>query len=173
MVPQNKQELIVEIERNYFLIKSDLEIIPNKNTIKKDMQGHAKGTMMSIGNLVSYLIGWGELVLKWYERKSKGESCDFPDTGYKWNELGKLAQKFYQEYEHLEYGILLAKLDNTVHEILKLVKSLDDEELYRKAWYNQWTLGRMIQFNTSSPLKNARGRLKKHLRVESAKIISI
>lgn len=98
MIPQNKQELIVEIERSYLLLKSELDIITSENAVKKTMLGHAKGTMMSMSNLVSYLVGWGELVLKWHDKKSKAESCDFPDTGYKWNELGKLAQKFYKDY---------------------------------------------------------------------------
>ena len=49
---------------------------------------------MSVSDLVAYLIGWGELVLKWNEKKEKREKVDFPETGYKWNELGKLAKKF-------------------------------------------------------------------------------
>ncbi|WP_207909110.1 ClbS/DfsB family four-helix bundle protein [Pedobacter sp. ok626] len=45
---------------------------------------------MSINNLLAYLIGWGELVLKWNRKKDNNEPVDFPDTGYQWNELGKL-----------------------------------------------------------------------------------
>jgi hypothetical protein len=33
--------------------------------------------------------------------------------------------------------------------------------LYGRGWYETWTMGRMIQFNTSSPYANARGRLRK------------
>ena len=29
----------------------------------------------------------------------------------------------------------------------------NNDELYQKTWYEKWTLGRMIQFNTSSPMK--------------------
>lgn len=47
---------------------------------------------MSIHNLVAYLIGWGQLVLKWNDRKSQGHEVDFPETGFKWNELGKMIQ---------------------------------------------------------------------------------
>ena len=35
-----------------------------------------------------------ELVLKWLERDADGEPIDFSETGFKWNELGRLAQKF-------------------------------------------------------------------------------
>ena len=50
--------------------------------------------MMSIHNLVSYLVGWSSLVLKWNRKSEDKEPIDFPETGYKWNELGRLAQKF-------------------------------------------------------------------------------
>lgn len=52
-------------------------------------------------NLVAYLVGWNELVLKWLERDAAGLPIDFPETGYKWNELGRLAGRFYQDYEGL------------------------------------------------------------------------
>jgi hypothetical protein len=51
---------------------------------------------MSICNLLAYLIGWNELVLKWLFMDASAKTIDFPETGYKWNQLGQLAQKFYQ-----------------------------------------------------------------------------
>lgn len=32
---------------------------------------------------------------------------------------------------------------------------------FDRAWYQKWTMGRMIQLNTSSPYDNARKRLRK------------
>ncbi|MDH8045884.1 colibactin self-protection protein ClbS, partial [Klebsiella pneumoniae] len=58
------------------------------------LEGHAKGTTISVANLVSYLIGWGELVLHWHDQEAKGKTIIFPEEGFKWNELGRLAQKF-------------------------------------------------------------------------------
>ncbi|HCE1656942.1 TPA: ClbS/DfsB family four-helix bundle protein, partial [Vibrio parahaemolyticus] len=49
----------------------------------------------------------------------------------------------------------------TINEILLLISSLSDHELYGVAWYEQWTLGRMIQFNTSSPMKNMRTKVRR------------
>lgn len=160
-VPKNKEELIFEIENNYSKLKKDLEIIPSELTRKKELAGHAKGTQMSVSDLVAYLIGWGELVLKWNRKKEIGENVDFPETNFKWNELGKLAQKFYADYESLEYSELLNKLDQTVEKILKLIDNNTNEELYQKPWYDKWTKGKMIQLNTSSPYKNARSRIRK------------
>lgn len=49
---------------------------------------YVNGTEISVSDTFSYLIGWGKLVLKWYDLKSKKQYVDFPETGYKWNELG-------------------------------------------------------------------------------------
>ncbi|MDC6366973.1 MULTISPECIES: ClbS/DfsB family four-helix bundle protein [Flavobacteriaceae] len=132
--------------------------------LKKELEGHAKGAFMSVSNLVAYLIGWGELVLKWNLKKEKGHDVDFPETGFKWNELGKLAQKFYSDYDHLTYDELLQRLDATVVQILDVIDISDNSELYEKPWYGKWTMGKMIQLNTVSPYKNARNRIRKWAR---------
>ena len=110
-IPQTKKELLADIDLTWSKLKEDLITVPFGLADKATMEGHAKGTNISVHNLVSYLIGWGELVLKWHQKKNKGEAVDFPETGYKWNELGKLAQKFYKDYEDLSYKELLKRLE--------------------------------------------------------------
>ncbi len=160
-VPVNKEELILAINTNYKKLKKELENIPIELTTLKDLEGHSKGTLMSINNLLSYLLGWQELVLKWNIKKQNKEEVDFPETGYKWNQLGKLAQKFYEDYKNDDFNTLLFKLDKRVEEILKLIENKSNKELYEVSWYEKWTLGRMIQFNTSSPYANAKARIRK------------
>jgi hypothetical protein len=160
-VPVNKEELQKAIETNYSKLKNELSDIPVEWTSIANLEGHKKGTTMSVNNLVSYLIGWGALVLKWNRSKESNEPVDFPETGYKWNELGRLAQKFYKDYDGLDFHILCSKLDETVAEMLQLIEQKSNTELYDVAWYEKWTLGRMIQFNTASPYANARGRIRK------------
>lgn len=94
-IPKNKDELLKAIVENYNLLKIELSNIPIELTDIKDLEGHSKNTLMSINNLVAYLNGWGNLVLKWNDKKLQGLKVNFPDTGFKWNELGELAQKFY------------------------------------------------------------------------------
>ena len=168
-IPKNKQELLSAVQLTYSKLQKDLENIPIEAANRVELEGHAKGTSMSICNLVAYLIGWGELVLKWQRNKSKGEVVDFPETDYKWNELGRLAQKFYADYEDLDYPTLLTKLEGVVGEITALIEGLDNTELYEKAWYDKWTIGRMIQLNTSSPYKNARARVRKWKKLNGIK----
>ncbi len=160
-VPTNKEELKKAITNNYNKLKKELSTIPYELSSVKELEGHSKDTSMSINNLIAYLIGWGELVLKWNVKKDKNETVDFPETGFKWNELGKLAQKFYNDYKDDEFDVLTIKLEKTVEQILSMIESKTNKELYEVSWYEKWTLGRMIQFNTSSPYTNARGRIRK------------
>lgn len=124
---------------------------------------------MSINDLVAYLVGWGQLVLKWNDQKSKGLAVDFPETGFKWNELGLLAQKFYKDYEKEDFKTLNNKFDKTTNEILNLIESKTNHELYEVTWYNKWTFGKMIQLNTSSPYNNAKDRIRKWKKTKQLK----
>lgn len=160
-VPQNKDELQKAIRVNFDKLNGELSDIPDTMVRSRSLQGHAKGTMMSVADLVAYLVGWNELVLKWLDRDAAGQPVDFPETGFKWNELGLLAQKFYRDYEAVPYPQLVERLEAAKDRIVSLIDARSDDELYGRPWCEKWTMGRMIQFNTSSPYDNARSRLRK------------
>jgi hypothetical protein len=168
-IPKDKDELLKAIVDNYKKLTIELANIPIDLTEIKELDGHSKNTLMSINNLIAYLVGWGQLVLKWYDKKSKGLEVDFPETGFKWNELGLLAKKFYKDYEKDDFKILNRKLDKTTNEILKVIENITNKELYEMAWYDKWTLGKMIQLNTSSPFKNAKERIRKWKNIKQLK----
>lgn len=160
-IPSTKEELIAAIESSYKKLRQEFASIPPELAHLKQMEGHARNTVMSPNNQLAYLLGWGKLVLKWNQRRDKGQAVDFPETGFKWNELGQLAQKFYADYEADDLPALLKKLDKTVSELLQLVNSKSNTQLYKVAWYETWPLGRMIQLNSASPYANARARIRK------------
>lgn len=160
-VPQTKSELLNAMDKNFSKLIGYLDAIPSELVSEKSMEGHAKDTMMSVRDLISYLLGWNMLVIKWITNDDKGESVDFPETGYKWNQLGLLAQKFYKDYEGVQYVTLIQDLKLAKENIVALINARDDNVLYGKPWYGKWTMGRMISFNTSSPYANACGRLRK------------
>lgn len=160
-IPEHKSDLLEAIEDSFDRLWRDLAAVPEGLTREATLEGHAKGTVMSVHDLVSYLVGWSELVLKWHERRRAGLTVDFPETGYKWNELGRLAAKFYRDYAELSWPALLERLADAKARIVVLVEGYSDAELYGAPWYEKYTIGRMIQFNTSSPHANARGRLRK------------
>ncbi|MCH1878422.1 ClbS/DfsB family four-helix bundle protein [Alcaligenes ammonioxydans] len=166
-VPQNKQELLQAISSSYQQLRAELLTVPEERCRERSLQGHVKGTQMSVSDLVAYLIGWNELVLKWSHAKARGEAVDFPERGFKWNELWALAQKFYADYADLSYSELLTRLQDVYGRIVELVGHCTDQALYGAPWYKTYSQGRMIQFNTASPYANARNRLRQWKKANS------
>ena len=160
-VPQNREELLSAISQNYARLAQEFVSVPPERVAERTLEGHRGGTQMSVRDLAAYLLGWGELVLKWHARRLADLPVDFPETGFKWNQLGQLAEKFYQDYAALAYPDLLERLAQNNADIIALVENHSDSALYGSPWYDKWTMGRLIQFNTSSPYANARGRLRK------------
>ena len=160
-VPTNKTELQKSINLAFDKILADYATIPVEITRKVGVTGNIKGTKISVCDTLSYLIGWGKLVLKWYELKSKNQAVNFPETGYKWNELGKLAQYFHSQYAKWSFESLIEEFKVTINSILLLIESLDNQKLYGETWFEKYTLGKMIQFNTSSPMNNMRTKVRK------------
>ncbi|SMB46158.1 conserved hypothetical protein [Serratia proteamaculans] len=169
-VPQTKSELLLAIDKNYNKLSGYLVSIPPESASDESMEGHAKDSVMSVCNLISYLIGWNQLVIKWITLDEVRKPVDFPETGYKWNQLGLLAQKFYRDYSDLDLGTLKNQLQDTKNEIVEFINKRSDDDLYGKAWYGKWTMGRMISFNTSSPYSNACGRLRKWAKENNLKL---
>lgn len=160
-IPINKMELIKAISENFDKLKKQLITVPHELIYEKTLEGHAQLTKMSIHNLVSYLLGWGKIVIKWIDAKEDISAIEFPETGFKWNQLGELAQKFYSDFSNNTYEEVINQLDNTKKTIILEISKMNDDDLYGKEWYGKWTLGRMIQFNTASPYKNAKSRISK------------
>jgi len=140
-IPKDKTELLAAIEDTFNKLEKDLVDIPVELTKIAALEGHKKNTQMSVCNLVSYLIGWGELVIKWHKLSVNNKPIDFPETGFKWTELGDLAQKFYADYEDDNYPTLLIKLRRVVAKIKKIIVGLNNEALYTVPIYKTYPMG--------------------------------
>ena len=165
-VPTSKAELLAAITKTFNRLLDDLNEVPPDRARETTMSGHMRETHMSPSDLVAYLIGWNELVLKWLDRDDRNEPVEYPEVGFKWNQLGLLAQKFYADYNGLDWHELLARLADVETRLTASITARSDAELYGSAWYGKWTKGRMIQFNSSSPYANARTRVRAWLKAQ-------
>lgn len=159
-IPDSKAALLAAIDRSFTRLTAELDQVPAGLARTPVMDGHAKGTQMSVADLVAYLVGWNELVLKWLARDAAGLPIHFPEAGFHWNELGRLALKFERDGADIPYPDLLRRLTAARAHIVTEIEVRDDDVLYRHPWYGKWTMGRMIQLNTTSPYENARRRLR-------------
>lgn len=163
-VPATKIELLAAIDKTFTQLERDLDRVPPAVARELVLEGHVKDTSMSPADLLAYLIGWNRQVLTWHQRRAAGLPDELPAPGIRWNELGRLAQRYYAEREHDTWGELRAQLRDAKDAVTDLVECRSEAELYGGPWYGKWTMGRMISLNTSSPYTNARGRLRAWLR---------
>ena len=164
MIPKNKNELISEFKKHFTTLRKDLEIFPAQLANRKQLEWQIKDTKASVNNLISYLIWRWDLVLKWERNFETPEELQLPEIWFKWNELGNLAQKFYKDYDHLDFSTLKALLRENNISIIKMLENHTNKELYEKARYTKRTFWRLVQLNTSSPYKNIRSRIRKYLK---------
>ncbi|MFC9964512.1 ClbS/DfsB family four-helix bundle protein [Nocardia ignorata] len=163
-VPKSKAALLDAIVDCYQKLTLDLGRVAPQRARELSLPGHAAGTILSPADLVAYLIGWNELVLSWFELRARGIEPSFPTPGFTWTQLGELAQKFYRDHAAESWIDLLARFAAAEEQVVALVGSMSDDELYGAPFYGKYTAGRMIQFNTSSPYTNARKRIRAWLR---------
>ena len=100
-VPVNKAKLHHTIQTNYSKLQKELSSIPIERTNTFELEGHAKATLISINNLLSYLIGWGDLVLKWIAKKHKTKNSILRSI------LLKVKRKSLFQIEKKKYILLL------------------------------------------------------------------
>ncbi|MGB4778091.1 ClbS/DfsB family four-helix bundle protein [Microbacterium sp.] len=163
-VPGTKDELLVAIEKSFAALNKDLDRVPIEFARTPVLESHVKGSRMTPADLVAYLIGWNQQVLAWHARRAEGLPDELPAPGIKWNELGSLAQRYYSEHASDSWESLRAQLCNAKEQIVSLIQGYSNEELYGQSWYSNYSMGRMISLNTSSPYANARGRIREWLR---------
>ena len=126
-IATNKQELLLAIDNIYVKLMADYQMIHKSKSRVIGIKGNIKGTYISVSDTVAYLIGWGQLVLKWHQLKSNNQNVAFPESGYKWNQLGLLAESFQNKYRSWHYDDLLNELDSTVDEIRVLINQLSEQ----------------------------------------------
>ena len=166
-IPHNRQELLEAINTSYARLQQDLARVPPGLARELVLDGNVAGTRMSVCDLLAYLVGWNELVLHWHAQLRAGKPIGeiaFPAEGFTWNQLGALAQRFHADHAHLDMEQLLQRLALAKQQLVALVQASDDAHLYGQPWYKQYSMGRMIQLNTSSPYTNARTRLRAWLK---------
>ncbi len=165
-IAENKSELkdgLVNISDKIF---EDYKSIPAELSRVCSVEGNVKGTVISICDTLAYLVGWGKLVVKWHLLKSNGKDVDFPETGFNWNQLGALATRFHEEYKDWNLADLIVEYERTINQIISIIDQTSDADLYGKTWYRKYSLGRMIQFNTVSPMKNMRTKIRRFKKVQ-------
>ena len=100
-IPRSKAELLDAIHSSYEKLVAEIMIGAQARGVKSRDR--------FLENTVAYQIGWGKLLIGWYEAGIKSVTPEMPAPGYKWNALGPLNESFYKRHANDALPGLLTK----------------------------------------------------------------
>lgn len=123
-----------------------------------------RGSDGTIADLIAYQIGWGTLLIGWYEAGIRGEVPVMPGEGFSKWDYNALAKHFYQKY-HLDGYLQQEKVfSEVVQRIVEIVEeehrtgNLDKLGVWQwctLASGKHWPLSKWVKVNTVSPYARA------------------
>jgi hypothetical protein len=159
-LPEDKSDLLIKLKKSYEKLDSEFENLEKSISRKRHIQGG-----VSACDILAYQIGWGQLLLSWEKCESSGKNPDMPAKGFKWNELGRLANSFYSSHKNKSIEVLRREFKNTVYQVSAMIERLTDEELFetkQRRWTGKkWAMVKWIQINTIAPYSSARTKVRR------------
>lgn len=169
-----RSPLSQNIQKEYNNLIAAIALVPAQYRTKKVIAG--TGGNVNVIDFISYHIGWGTLLIGWYEAGLKNRMPEMPGDGFTtWDYTG-LAQDFYHKYQFDSFEQQLKEFHAIVTRILEIVDqeyqsgNLDKVGVWQ--WCTlpsgkQWPLSKWIQVNTAAPYRRTAGLIKKLLKTIS------
>ena len=160
---KSKEEFVNEISNGAKLFINEFSDIQ-----EADKDKLIDGVDRSPAQMVAYQLGWLSLILDWENQEQKGITVKTPHADYKWNNLGGLYKKFYEQYENYSLQELCSMFKEAEQKIIKLTESYTDTELFQsggRKWASStpsnWAIWKWIHTNTVAPFKSFRSKIRK------------
>lgn len=160
---QNREELILEISNRAKLFIKEFNDIN-----EKDKDKLIDGVDRTPAQMISYQLGWMNLLLDWEKQEQQGDTVITPAKNYKWNNLGGLYESFYNEYDKYTLKELSDMFIKKEQQIIELIDSYTDVELFEQGGRNwssstpsNWPIWKWIHINTVAPFKSFRSKIRK------------
>lgn len=159
-LPTNKNELLEKLHQAYSKLDAEFDIINTTQSKQKAIEGG-----ISCCDIVAYQIGWGNLLLSWERAEQDGQIPNMPAKGFKWNQLGALADSFYLHYKDHSLQELRDAFKQLYKALSNWIKQLSDDELFKplsRQWTGEkWAMVKWIQINTIAPYQSARSKVRR------------
>ncbi|KRK64820.1 hypothetical protein FC72_GL001874 [Companilactobacillus tucceti DSM 20183] len=159
---KNSEELIDQIKESYHKFIDEYQGITDGVADERIDQVEKTPREM-----LSYQVGWINMILSWEKMEESGEEITTPTPGYKWDQMRELYHDF-----NVKYGA--NGLDNEEEELKKVVKELiawidhmSSDELFKpgeRKWATtkaMWPVAKWIRINAISPFTNYSRQVRK------------
>ncbi len=160
---KDREELILEISNRAKLFIKEFDDVN-----EKDKDKLIDGVDRTPSQMISYQLGWMNLLLDWEKEEQQGHTVITPTKNYKWNNLGGLYESFYNEYDKYTLKELRDLFIKKEQQIIELINSYTDVELFEQGgrdWSSStpsnWPIWKWIHINTVAPFKSFRTKIRK------------
>lgn len=166
---ESKDALIEAILASYHKFIQEFEQVKEE---EKDLQ--VEGVDRSPSQMISYQLGWLNLLMSWEEQEQQGEQVVTPTPEYKWNQLGPLYQSFYENYQEDSLAKQIAELNQLVPLFCQWVANFSEEELFlpeKRQWATtqaKWPIWKWVHINSVAPFTNFRPKIRKWKKISQA-----
>ena len=164
MKPENKvaNTLSSEILNAYKKLLQKVQTIPQDNFFKKLYE--MSDIKVSAADIIAYQIGWGELLVYWYQSGVQKIEFTMPGDGFEKWDYHNIALFFHKKHSHFSRTELLDKFNTIVGDIVKIAdhEFMSDNLNTPGIWKwctlksgKEWPLSKWIRVNTIAPYKKA------------------
>ncbi len=151
-VPKNRDHLIELIESKFEKLTLVL------TTLSEEDSQLLVDDDFSVKDIVALRVWWSNAVYQWVTKGRKGESFAVPDKHYGWRETPALNRRTARENQAIDLKKNMSSLKRNKTKLIKLVSSLDDDELTKVGvyeWAGKWPIMRWISMGSSSQFDSA------------------
>jgi hypothetical protein len=131
--PTSKTELLDAAGREFERLWNAVESVPESD---RELVGACDA--WSVKDLLAHLHAWHEMAIGWEYEGSRGEQPVIPAEGYTFAETPALNQAIFERTKHDPWNEVVARLRSTHADLLAVIDSYDDDDLFTKRRY-PWT----------------------------------
>ncbi|MDR1677421.1 MAG: ClbS/DfsB family four-helix bundle protein [Deltaproteobacteria bacterium] len=126
------------------------------------------GVDRSPKQMIAYQLGWLKLIRSWEADEKAGKTVTTPAPGLKWNKLGQLYGRFYEEYNRYSLSELKEMFRTEANELLRWLNGFSETEIFevnQRKWASStpsaWPIWKWVHINTVAPFKSFRSKIRK------------
>ncbi len=171
-IPKTKEELLTAANDNMKkmmtliseLSENELNTAFDFSKDEKKKEAHWKRDK-NIRDIFIHLYEWHQLALKWINANTNGIEKPFFPEPYTFKTYGDFNVKLWEKHQTTSYDTSKKLLEDSHNEIMKVIDSFSDEELFTKKYFSftgTTSLGSYLISSTSSHYDWAVKKIKAH-----------
>jgi hypothetical protein len=128
----------------------------------------AGGVDRSPKQMIAYQLGWLKLIRSWDADELAGKKVIMSAPGLKWNKLGALYERFYEEYGRYSLTELREMFGAAVDDFLLWLDGFTEDDVFQpggRKWASStpsgWPVWKWVHINTVAPFKSFRSKIRK------------